>query len=343
MISSSVSQIEMWLDNELVSKLSHKNKASSMILVLILILAFVVGLRYVTMDTKLNIFPSKVLSTLLPNIHIPSKINVINLTVSISGNITCVKTKLLLNVLRTTICVHDTTDMLSRSIIADKIWEEVNLGLLFRVLFRYPDFAFIDVGANIGTYTMFATTLGRFVMAIECFQPNYLRIIKAAQLENVTDRLVLIGNAIFSRSDEYLRLKSVPQNIGGQEIDPNSLINPALNDPYIVKTLRFDDLLPILKQKEIRSVVMKIDIEGSEDYFCNSSAESFDYLDVPVILMEWANVKLVPQRVSTVVEFFTKRKYTATTDTCRELKIEDAFTSWPWDIYWVKMNRLDIC
>ena len=301
------------------------------------------GFVYGLVDPKWNIASLCALRILVSKATASSVVNAIDLSTPISDNFTCVKTKRLLDVVRTTLCIHDSTDHISAAVVRDKIWEEVNLGILFRVLFRYPDLAFVDVGANIGTFTMFAAELGRPVMAIECFQPNYQRIAKALQLENVTEKVSLIGNAIFSRSNQTLRLNSVPSNIGGQGVEFQNSVNQSLGGPYTVTTIRFDDVLPILQQRKFRSVIMKVDIEGSEHYLCSGGSEVFDYLDVVVILMEWANIKLVQEHALTVLEFFTKRQYIATTDTCHEIKIIDAFTTWPWDIYWVKINRLNTC
>jgi hypothetical protein len=88
---------------------------------------------------------------------------------------------------------------------------------------------------------------------------------------------------------------------------------------------------------------MKIDIEGSENFIVESGAQMFDYLDIPIILMEWAVLRMTKPRASMVLNFFIKHNYTATHDICHEIKIADAFKSWPWDIYWIQKNRLEIC
>jgi len=77
-------------------------------------------------------------------------------------NFTCVKTKYLLHLVQTTICVHDQRDALSNQVRRDKIWEEHLLIPLFTILIRYPQMSFIDAGANVGGYTMFAASFGRF-------------------------------------------------------------------------------------------------------------------------------------------------------------------------------------
>ncbi len=61
--------------------------------------------------------------------------------------------------------------------------------------------ALIDIGANIGTYTMYSSSIGR----------------KTISIEYVT----LIGNAIYNQSGEYLELSKDNSNVGGQALITN--------------------------------------------------------------------------------------------------------------------------
>jgi FkbM family methyltransferase len=270
-------------------------------------------------------------------------VDVIDLQKDSKDNFTCIKTKYLLHVVRTTICLHDTRDAVSNIILKDGIWEERFLIELFGFLMRYPEMSFIDVGANLGAYTMFAASFGKFVLAIECFKPNIERIRKAVQIEKVQDKVVLIGNAIFSESGKYLEMKSDPSNVGSQAIIVNSNMNNSHNGMYVVKTIRFDDILPVLKAKNIRNAVMKVDIQWSEVFLCETGGETFDYVNIPVVLMEWEIAPQNRDRMRNILKFFIGRGYVATTDMCKILNEGDAFNSWPGDIYWMKMNRSEIC
>jgi FkbM family methyltransferase len=44
---------------------------------------------------------------------------------------------------------------------------------------KYKDCLVLDIGANIGHYTMFAAKIGRNVVSVEPFEENILRIHKA--------------------------------------------------------------------------------------------------------------------------------------------------------------------
>ncbi len=294
--------------------------------------------------TLLTIWNFQIEKTIVfQKMNLSKHVDIIDLQENIEKNFTCIQTKYLLHIVRTTICLHDDRDVVSNIIRKDRIWEERYLIELFGFLIRYPQMNFIDVGANLGAYTMFAASFGRSVVAIECFKPNLDQIRKAVQIEKISDKVTLIGNAIFSESGKYLQIKSDPYNVGSQAIIVNSNMNHSRNDMYAVKTIRFDDILPILKERNIRNAVMKVDIQWAESFLCETGNETFDYVNIPVVLMEWDPVPHYRDRMSLVLHFFIGRGYVPTEDMCKVLDESNAFQSWPGDIYWMKMNRSEIC
>ena len=270
-------------------------------------------------------------------------VNRIDLNTPITEDFICLKTKQLFKVVRTTICVHNRTDFVSRHFLENMTYEEEYMHTLFRIMLRYPHYGLIDVGANIGTYTMFAAAINRLVIAIECFRPNYLRIAKAIQIENLQNNVILIGNAIYSQSGRFLNLSSEPENIGGQATSDTSIANKFSDDPHIVETIRFDDILPIIKSTERRAFLLKADIEASEHHLFDSGTEIFEYLDIPVIIIEWDRFRDHIDRGAMVLSFLTKHGYIPTVDTCQRLNITDTFIGWPANVYWMKTNSSDIC
>ncbi|CAF3843921.1 unnamed protein product [Adineta steineri] len=275
---------------------------------------------------------------------LPNTVNLVNLQEETNENYTCIKTKQLLSIVQTTICLHDSRDAVSKEILEKKIWEEKYLIKLLEFLKRYPQMDFIDAGANLGAYTMFAASFGRHAIAIECFKPNINRIRKAVQIEKLENNVTLIGNAIFSRSDHFLKIKSDPYNVGSQAIIIDSIVNDSLiNDTYVVKTMRFDDILPILKSKNIRHAIMKVDIQWAEIYLCQTGDKVFDFVNIPVILMEWDIGARHDTRMRYVLKYFLGRGYVATVDMCKILDKNNALRFWPSDVFWMKMNLSEIC
>ena len=138
----------------------------------------------------------------------------------------------------------------------DSIWEEGGVKIILELLLRHPHLDFIDIGANVGTYAMYVAALGRFVVAIDCFRPNIQRLQRAIQLRNVANRVVLVENALYTSSGEYLRLNFNPRNVGGQGLhlvnQSQSSTNETIRqqDPYLVRTIEFNDLLPIFIDRQ---------------------------------------------------------------------------------------------
>jgi FkbM family methyltransferase len=287
------------------------------------------------------------------NFNISPNVHIVDLTAKISTKFQCIKTKTLLNNFSTSICLHQTKkDKYISGAFQNStsIWEEDQVTRMLEFLIRHPHLHFLDIGANIGTYTMFIAALGRFVLAIDCFAPNLVRLARSVQLTNISDRVVLVQNAIFTYSGQMLRLSVDTTNIGGQGIllsGNYSAKHSAANDrstknPYIVKTITFDEVLPILVARGIRGALMKIDIEGSESFVVESGSRVFDTLDIPFIQMEWKMVRRYADRVKIILDFFGKRNYDSMTSSCQLLNSHE-HSRWPDEIYWLKKNTSNFC
>jgi FkbM family methyltransferase len=282
-----------------------------------------------------------------------SNIQLIDMQHTVERHFSCMKTKALVNNISTSICVHNYRNDIYVSEAYrnnSSIWEEEQVSRMLQLLIRHPDLDFIDVGANIGTYSMYAAALGRFVLGIDCFRPNLLRLRRASQLANVSDRVVLVQNAIYRDSGRLLRLSINTMNVGGQGLYIVSNLNRTYlgnssrwtRNPYIVTTIRFDDILPILLAYRVRAVLMKIDIEGSESFVVESGYRVFDTLNIPYVQMEWMHTVKYPERVRVVLNFFSQRHYLPMTDQCQPLKLTECST-WPIDVFWLKQNRSGFC
>ncbi|CAM4820071.1 unnamed protein product [Rotaria magnacalcarata] len=270
----------------------------------------------------------------------------IDLNVITNDSFQCVKTKLLLNKYHTTVCVHDVgkdTDV-SGFIVRTGIWEETLVTRIIRILSTHRQLAFIDVGANIGIYTMYAAALGcKNVIAIECFRPNIERIRRAVQLENVEHQVIIMARALYNKSNTYLSLRTnIRNNIGSQQLNIETLKNE--NDSLVVQSMRFDDLLPLVKERDIREAIIKIDIETSEQYLCETGEQIFNQINIPFVMMEWANIKEIPARANLIEEFFTNRSYIPfNSETC-EPQTEKNYRHWyTQDIFWIKKTYTHLC
>ncbi|CAF3351852.1 unnamed protein product [Rotaria sp. Silwood2] len=193
----------------------------------------------------------------------------------------------------------------------------------------------IDIGANIGGYTMFtAGALDRLTFAIDCYIGNIKRIARVVQIEHVQNRVVLIQNALYSSSGVSM---TVTSNDPSGIRFVNETKNKTSNNPFIVQTIQFDDILPLLEVRGARSALMKIDIETPESYMCQTGSKIFERIDIPFVMMEWHHWRVNHQkRCQFIVDFFTRHNYVPTDEGCRDLATDTWVTKWPGNVFWIK-------
>ena len=175
------------------------------------------------------------------------------------------------------------------------------------------------------------------------FFPNIELIRQAIELEHVEQRVVLVPRALYDKSDVYLSLQeNIHNNIGSQYLNKELVKNDT--NPSLVRAIRFDDLLSTVYRRNIREAIIKIDIERSEHYLCETGERMFNYLNIPFVMMEWANIKTIPEIATLIHSFFISRQYLPyDPETCQPQKEID-YSKWnSQDIYWIKNNYAYLC
>ncbi|CAF1020559.1 unnamed protein product [Rotaria sp. Silwood1] len=226
-------------------------------------------------------------------------------------------------------------DTISKSVVNDRIWEEKELTRILRILIRNPRLSMIDIGANIGGYTMFtAGALDRLTFAIDCYIGNIERIARAVQIEHVQNRIILIHNALYSSSGVSMIVTNDDPS-GIRFI--NETKNTTSNNPFVVHTIRFDEILPLLEARGVRRALIKIDIETSESYMCETGLKVFERIDIPFVMMEWHHWRVNHQkRYQFIVDFFTRLNYVPTDEECKDLETDTWLTKWSGNVFWIK-------
>ena len=210
----------------------------------------------------------------------------------------------------------------------------------------------IDIGTNIGLYTLFSSKLGRDVLSVEPFEDNILRLHKAVKLEGLENKITLLKNVVFNERNIINRISSDSWNSGNKRIDKNfSIENNQIdaNDKYMVNSIILNDLvdyIPINKmtQKKYEKAIMKIDIEGFEAYAFQSARLLLNSIDIRVIFMEWMHVKKYNEQsieykyVSEMVDLLVSYNYNPF-DFNNRLLDPKLFANWnTHDVVWSKIN-----
>lgn len=158
-----------------------------------------------------------------------------------------------------------TKEGISKIIYNEGCWECNHLKDMLTALSLYPESYFLDIGGNIGMWSLTAAAANHDAFAIEALPANCQRFCKSVVKNDFHDRTRLMNVAATSEPDTF-RMNVPPDNAGGTRVysvGNNTPIIKGVNieaDDLMVKGVPIDSLnLPLN-----RPVVMKIDVEGHE-------------------------------------------------------------------------------
>lgn len=95
----------------------------------------------------------------------------------------CVETRMK-NSINTKLCIHEPKydNHISGQLKENGLWEPTNVRSFIKQLEEVPGCNVIDIGANVGLYTLIAAKMNRMVIAVEPLHDNLNRIHKAAHI-----------------------------------------------------------------------------------------------------------------------------------------------------------------
>ena len=249
------------------------------------------------------------------------------------------------------ICIYNQLDLLSREYKRNGIWERHLLLMMQAYLRNEPGIGLIDVGANVGYYSLIAAKMGNKVLAVEPVTSNVRRIHKATVMAKTNSMVTLIQNGIANKH-EIIPLDLVPTNIGGSSMQGAKARCARKLTCLQIQTVFLDDLAPFAN---FTKAIMKIDIEGFEQRAFARAAVLFSKVDIPVVFMEMLNNRVYcggketedRQMMRDMLKFFADRKYIAYQPTVRATHNRHSRThlldpanchSWPGDVIWVRKD-----
>ncbi|KAH3829924.1 uncharacterized protein LOC127880311 [Dreissena polymorpha] len=237
----------------------------------------------------------------------------------------------------TPICIYDPKidAHMSALLAASGLWEGHLVTVVHNILSREPDMEFMDIGCNVGPYTITVAQRGRKVVAIDANKRNLELLMTSLQMGNLTQNVTLLWNALSDKVETMtlrLDLAKAAKNIGGTHVESGGNFSEI---GTTVQSVMLDDLIGHFGK---HSLFIKIDIEASEWKALMGGKQFFESVHIKYILMEWGHYK--NDKLSSgdyIINFLSDRSFRAydPQNMNRELKIKDRY-SWPFDILWMK-------
>ena len=266
-----------------------------------------------------------------------------NLTPNYKADFECVKTR---THPAATVCLYppfmDT--FISHDIRETGIWEPQLLGDFFEVLNKDESLGLLDIGANIGYFTMLAAASDRKILAMEPNINSIYKIHRAAVLTNSTSRITVLQNAVSDIRTQGT-LYGGGENKGDVRVHPDTM--PCRGScPSVVRIIYLDDILSALT---FDRAVLKLDIQGDEHKAMSHAEKLLSQVYIPVIFMEWGLMATyyLPGVETSSDEFMVEdmirilfkhdyRPYQLSSDGGKPLDIA-VWNKWPHDIIWRKL------
>lgn len=224
---------------------------------------------------------------------------------------------------------------ISGSIINGGKWEDDVGRQLQTIIEENPRVTFLDLGANVGVFTLQVALMGIPVIAVDCLYDNIERLVSAVEFNNMTKSVTIVYNAI-SNTRENVMLGREDMNIGGTYVKYGDTKPEFVSDKHNnVSAILLNDLVQKVLTK---SVIIKMDVETSEDKVLAGGHRFFDTFDIPYVIMEWFHHKnkISGQFIKNFMRIHKYKPYALWNS--RKAPLSDSTRmSWPDVVLWSKL------
>ena len=268
--------------------------------------------------------------------------NVYNVSRPLTSGYECVTTR---SDPQVTVCLYEEhRDMfISHDIKHTGLWEPQVLREFQEVLRQHPDLGVIDMGANIGYYTLIAAKMGHRVIAVEPLLDSIYKLHRALFIEGLQSKVTVVQNAI---ADERTLGSLVLSGDNQGDTKVHMSYTQCSGDcPLPINTILMDDILEVIP---FESALIKMDIQGFECDALRHSEKLFNKVNVMYIIMEWGLLRnfhqndnhMTPEKykVHDVIRILFQRNfrpYALSADGGRPLD-PNQWHLWPFDVIWRK-------
>ena len=208
-----------------------------------------------------------------------------------------------------------------------------------------PDMGLIDLGTNLGIFSLFVAAMGRNVLSVEPNMENVRHFHKSVNQGKLEDRITLLANAIGSENEIYeILYRDINQGATGMK---QIQIKPDVDysGENYTKVITMKDLVPFCKFKQ---AVLKIDVEGYEYRAFAEAEQLFANIHIPYVYMEWNVIRHFERRMGSfrdhelfyrMMNFFKQKGYLPQNPDNNAVLNTRKWREWPYtDVLWVKQQ-----
>jgi len=242
------------------------------------------------------------------------------------------------------ICVYadpQMDELISAQILQGGLYEDEQVGIFQQLLSLHAGMDVLDLGANLGLFTLPAAMMGRRVLAVEAL-PKHAHMLRASiRANNFQDKVTLLNNAI-SGVRAVVEFEPTPGNMGATflaKIFPQHA--QVQIGPTRVHSILMDDLL---HATQFSQAIMKIDIESQEPEAFRHAEKLFSAVDIRYVLMEWDKMPITPVvfaerigHIEAMIDFFFSRGYQVYTEQWEILE-RLYWREWPRNVIWARQK-----
>ena len=211
-------------------------------------------------------------------------------------------------------------------------WETSLVFNIARFMRSLSNVEFLDLGCCIGPYTLVIAHQGTKVTAVDPLLQNLKLLSYSARLGNLEEHVTLLWHAV-SNEHALVSLGDAPGNIGGTYIQDIKLLSESDMKRQLSRTITLDDLVPLFKGK---TVVIKMDIEGSEYKALLGGNQFFNKVNVILIQMEFFRHRIGPDGQN-IADFLASKGLYPYLDLAKHMPLKSSDVSqWSNDVYFLK-------
>ena len=214
--------------------------------------------------------------------------------------------------------VYKTNDSVSDSIIKKGSWEDQETKSILEALSFYSkklnitknDITIIDIGANIGWFSLILGKKGYKIISFEASNFNYYILLKNFCV-NEEINMTIINEGLYNINKNWTLYHPI-SNIGNAYI-MNNISNLKGFIKENIKLTKLESYIPFLKSKNI--ALIKLDIEGSEGKALEGGIYLITKYHIPFIFLEFSPsaLRLKGSNPKLVLKMFINNRYSIST------------------------------